>query len=110
MLWAPCGGQDLRTEPCDQRLAIGDCGFAEAQMLPNLRSVTLDGPTVPVILRPRVRGHADLLSEMVHHDEGHILRRTREIPGVLEELEQHDKTQARRTLLGLDERPVFGDD
>ena len=45
MVWAPRRGQDLRTEPGDQRLAIGDCGFAKAQVLPNLRSVTLDGKT-----------------------------------------------------------------
>src|SRR5215472_8082636 len=101
MLWAPRGGEDLRTEPGDQRLTIGDGGFAEAQVLPNLRAVPLDGPTVPIILRPGVRGHADLLSEIVHHGEGHLLRCTREIPRVLEELEQHSKPQARRALLGL---------
>jgi hypothetical protein len=66
--------------------------------------------TVPVILRPRVSGNADLLGEIVHHGEGYILRRTREIPGVLEELEQHGKPQARRALLGLDEQPVLRDD
>src|SRR3989442_2451028 len=84
MVWAPCGGQDLRTEPGDQRLAIGNCGFAEAQVLPNLRPVILDGPTIPVILRPHVCGHADLLGEMVDHGQGHVLRRPWERPGILE--------------------------
>ena len=107
MIWAARGGQELRTEPGDQCRAIGDGGFAEAHVLPNLRAVPLDGPTVPVILRPGGRGHADLLSEMVHHGEGHLLRCTRELPRVLEELAQHRNHQARRALLGLDARPVL---
>src|SRR5215471_8211625 len=86
MIWAPCGGQELRTEPGDQRLTIGDGGFAEAQVLPNLRAVPFDSPTVPIILRPGVRGHANLLGEMVYHGEGDILRRPWERPGVLKEL------------------------
>src|SRR5262249_2517454 len=89
MLWAPCGGQDLRTEPGDQRFTIGDGGFAEAQVLPNLRMVPFDGPTVLIILRPGVRGHANLLGEMVHDGEGDILRCLWESPNVLEELQQH---------------------
>jgi len=86
MIWAPCGGQELRTEPGAQRLTIGDGGFAEAQVLPNLRAVPFDSPTVPIILRPGVRGHANLLGEMVYHGEGDILRRPWERPGVLKEL------------------------
>lgn len=62
------------------------------------------------IQRPRVSGNADLLSEMVHHGEGHLLRRTREIPSILEELEQHGKPQARRAMLVLDQRPFSRDD
>ena len=54
MVWAPRGGHDLLREPSDQRLAIGDRGFAEAQVPANLRPVILDSPTVPGILRPGV--------------------------------------------------------
>jgi hypothetical protein len=105
MVWAPRGGCDLLREPCDQRLAIGDRGFAEAQVLANLRPVILDSPTVPGILRPCISRHADLLGDMVHDGEGDILRRPWESPGVLEELEEHGKSQARGSMLVLDQRP-----
>lgn len=110
MIWTPRGGEALCTEPGDQRLAIGDGGFAEAQVLPNLRTVPLDGPTVPIILRPGVRGHANLLGEMVHDGEGDILRCLWERPSVLEELQQHGQPQTRCVLLRLDERPILRED
>ena len=110
MIRAPCGRQALRTEPGDQRLTSGDGGFAEAHVLPNLRAVPLDGPTVPIILRPGVRGHANLLGEMVHHGEGDILRRLWESASVLEELQQHGHPQARCVLRRLDERPSLRED
>src|SRR5207248_3581970 len=62
------------------------------------------------ILRPCVRWNADLLGEMVHYGEGHILRCTRESPGVLEEFQQHGKPQARRASLALEQPPVLRDD
>src|SRR5687768_9034787 len=105
MVWAPRGGHDLRREPGDQRLAIGNRGFAEAQVLANLRPVRLDSPTVPGILRPGVCRHADWLGHMVHDRQGYILRRPWKRPGVLEELEEHSKSQARGPMLVLDQRP-----
>ena len=105
MVWAPRGGHDLLREPGDQRLAIGDRGFAEAQVPANLRPVILDRPTVPGILRPGVSRHPDLLGDMVHDGEGDILRRPWKSPGVLEELEEHGKTQARGPMLVLDQWP-----
>src|SRR5215471_17259502 len=75
MVWAPRGGHDLLREPGDQRLTIGDCGFAEAQVLANLRPMILDSPTVPGILRPCVSRDSDLLGDMVHDGEGDILWR-----------------------------------
>jgi hypothetical protein len=102
---ASCDGHDLLSEPGDQRLTIGDRGFAEAQVLANLRPVILDRPAVPGILRPEVRRHADLLGDMVHDGEGDILRCSWECAGVLEELEDHGKSQARGPMLVLDQRP-----
>jgi hypothetical protein len=105
MVGASRGGHYVGTEPGDQRFAIGDRGFTEAAVLPNLRPVILDGPPVPGILRPHVSGHADLLGEMVDHGQGHVLRRPWESPGILETFQQHGKAQARGAMLMLDQRP-----
>jgi hypothetical protein len=99
------GGHDLLSEPGDQHLTIGDRGFAEAQVLANLRPVILDRPPVPGILHPEVSRHADLLGDMVYDGEGDILRRPWERPSVLEELEEHGKAQARGAMFVLDQRP-----
>src|SRR3989454_1072383 len=105
MIGAPRGGQNRLTEPGAQRRAIGDRGCAEAHVLAHRRPMRLDGPTVPGILRPRVSRTPDLLGAMGHHRAGHILRRPRESPGVLEELAAPGQPQARGPMLGLDQRP-----
>jgi hypothetical protein len=42
---------------------------------------------------------------MVHDGEGDILWRPWESPGILEELAEHGKSQARGPMLVLDQRP-----
>ena len=106
MVWAPRGGHYLLREPSDQRLAIGDRGFAEAQVLADLRPVILDSPTVPDILRPGVSWHADLLGDMVHNGgRGTSWRCPWESSSILEELQEHGKAQARGPMFVLDQRP-----
>jgi hypothetical protein len=86
MLCAPRRGEELVTEPRHQGLPIGNGGFAEAQVLPNLRPMILYGTTVPVILGPDVDGDTDLLGEMFDHYQRYILGRARKMPRILEEL------------------------
>ena len=109
MVGASRGGHHVRTEPGGQRVAIGDRGFTEAAVLPNLRPVILDGPPVPGILRPHVSRHANLPGEMVDRRQGHVLRRPWERPGILKEFQQDGTAQARGTTLGLDQWPFSRD-
>src|SRR4051812_34521701 len=92
-------GENVIAKPAAQRLGVFHGGFPEAEPLPDLSPLILDGPALPTVLRPHSRLDPDLAGEERHHDVWNFLRLLGEASFVLKELEQDGETQARRAGL-----------
>jgi hypothetical protein len=66
-------GQDVIAEPGAQRLGVFHSGFPEAEALPDLSALVLDGPPLPAIPGPFGWVHADLAGKAVDNDVRDLL-------------------------------------
>ncbi len=88
--------QAMIAEPTNQRLAIGDGRFPEAEQLADLGTVRFARAITPVVLVSACRRRLQLAGQVIDHRLGYLAGGFRKSPLMLKKLKQHGKPESGR--------------
>jgi hypothetical protein len=97
---------DMLGKPGGELLGVSHRAFADAKLVTDLRAMTLDRTTRPLI-RTQIRGvDPQLPSDELDRRSGKVRRLAREAAVTRVVLQQQREAQPRRAVLGVDQRPL----
>src|SRR5215510_2795018 len=90
--------KDVLNQPVGQSFPILDSRLAKAEKLSDLRTVILNGASLPRVLFPRCLRHADMAGNVFDDSERNLLALPGKAALMLKELQQYREAQAGRSV------------